>query len=71
MNKGMSQNYKFATSLLRRIGLPVQPDYKSGCSFILRVNSKGLLVTLKRLSSKDWTHPNPLCSLSNVHRTFS
>ena len=23
----------------------------------LRVTQKGLLVTLKRLSSKDWTHP--------------
>ena len=34
-------------------------------------DSKGLLVTLKRLSSKDRPHPNPLCSLSNVHRTFS
>ena len=36
-----------------------------------RVTQKGLWVTLKRLSSKDWTHPNPLCSLSNVHWTFS
>ena len=24
-----------------------------------RVTQKGLWVTLKRLSSKDWTHPNP------------
>ena len=24
------------------------------------VTKKGLLVTLKCLSSKDWTHPNPL-----------
>ena len=26
----------------------------------MRVTQKCLLVTLKRLSSKDWTHPNPL-----------
>ena len=37
----------------------------------MMVTKKGLLVTIKRLSPKDETHPNPLCSLSNVHRTFS
>ena len=34
------------------------------------VTKKGLLVTIKRLSPKDETHPNPLCSLSNVHLAF-
>ena len=36
----------------------------------MRVTQKGLLVTLKRLSSKDWTHPNPLHPLLGGSRSF-
>ena len=35
-----------------------------------RVTQKGLWVTLKRLSSKDWTHPNPLHPLLSYFITF-
>ena len=34
------------------------------------VTKKGLLVTLKCLSSKDWTHPNPLHPLLEGSRSF-
>ena len=35
-----------------------------------RVTQKEFCVTLKRLSSKDWTHPNPLHPLLGGSRTY-